>query len=196
MTVRPRLGVILVSVREGRVGAPVADWFLERAGAHGGFDSTLVDLKAVDLPLLCEPHHPRLRKYTDERTHAWSRTVAALDAFVFVTPEYNFSAPPTLVNALDHLYVEWTYKAAAFVSYGGMSGGIRAVQDAKQMLTTFKVVPMVDAVAIPYVGKAIDGGRFSGGEVYDKAAAVMLDELLRWTTALSVLRPSVPAGER
>ena len=184
----PRLGVMVVSVREGRVGDPVAAWFLERARAHGGFEVELVDLKTVDLPLLREPHHPRLQKYTDPGTQAWSRTIAALDAFVFVTPEYNFSAPPAFVNALDHLYVEWGYKAAAFVSYGGMSGGIRAVQDAKQMLTTFKMMPIVETVAIPFVGKLLEEGRFTGGESYERAATAMLDELLRWTNALATLR--------
>ena len=178
---------MIVSVREGRAGDPVGAWFMERAREHGGFEVELLDLQAVDLPLLREPHHPRLQKYTSAKTQAWSRTIAALDAFVFVTPEYNFSAPPSLVNALDHLYVEWGCKAAAFVSYGGMSGGIRAVQHAKPMLTTFKMMPMVETVAIPFVGKLLQDGRFAGGESFDKAARVMLDELLRWTNAIATL---------
>lgn len=184
----PRLGVVLVSVREGRAGEPIANWFLERARDHGGFDSELLDLKAIDLPLLRESNHPRLQKYTEPRTQAWSRTVAALDAFVFVTPEYNFSMPPSLVNALDHLYHEWSYKPAAFVSYGGVSGGLRSVQHAKMMMTTFKLVPMVEAVSIQYVAKALVDGRFPGGESYDKSAKAMLDETLRWTNALLALR--------
>ena len=184
----PRLGVVLVSVREGRVGSPVADWFVDRAREHGGFEVELVDLKAIDLPLLSEPNHPRLQKYTQPKTQQWSATVSALDAFVFVSPEYNFAMPPSLVNALDHLYVEWGYKAAGFVSYGGISGGLRAVQHAKAMLTTFKIVPLVEAVTIPFVSKLVENGRFVGGDAYDKPAKVMLDELLRWTNALASLR--------
>ena len=184
----PRLGVVVVSVREGRVGAPVAEWFAARAREHGGFETELVDLKTVDLPMLSEPNHPRLQKYTQEKTRAWSAQVAALDAFVFVTPEYNFATPPSLVNALDHLYVEWHYKAAGFVSYGGISGGLRAVQHAKSMLTSFKVMPIVEAVTIPFVGKLVENGRVPGGDPYDRSAAVMLDELLKWTDALAPLR--------
>jgi NAD(P)H-dependent FMN reductase len=186
----PRLGVVLVSVREGRAGETVAQWFLERAKDHGGFEVELVDLKAVDLPILREANHPRLQKYTEPKTQAWSKTVAGLDAFVFVTPEYNFSMPPSLVNALDHLYHEWSYKPAGFVSYGGVSGGLRSVQHAKSMMTTFKLVPMVEAVSIQYVAKALVDGRFPGGDYYDKQAVTMLDEMLRWTHALTPLRKS------
>ncbi|HVL66293.1 MAG TPA: NAD(P)H-dependent oxidoreductase [Vicinamibacterales bacterium] len=184
----PRLGVVLVSVREGRVGAAVADWFAGRARGHGGFEVELMDLKAVDLPLLREANHPRLQKYTEPKTIEWSRAVSELDAFVFVSPEYNFSTPPSLVNALDHLYHEWSYKAAGLVTYGGVSGGLRAAQMTRLMLTTFKMVPLVEAVSIPFVSKLLEEGRFTGGESYDRAAHGMLDELLRWTNALAALR--------
>jgi NAD(P)H-dependent FMN reductase len=171
----PRLGVIVASVREGRAGAPVADWFVERARQHGGFDVKLVDLKAIDLPLLSEPNHPRLQKYTHEKTKAWSATVSALDAFVAVTPEYNFGPSPALVNALDHLYVEWNYKPLGFVSYGGVSGGLRAVQMTKMLLTSFKIVPIVEAVSIPFIAKALQDGRFPADDKTNNSAVTMLN---------------------
>ena len=183
-----RLGLVLVSTREGRVGATVADWVLEKAQEHGGFEVEFVDLKGVDLPLLSEPNHPRLKKYTQPKTVAWSETVAALDAFVFVSPEYNFGTPPSLVNALDHLYGEWNYKAAGLVTYGGISGGLRAAQMTKQLLASFKVVPIVEQVAIPFVAQHLTDGVFQANDAHDKSAKVMLDELVRWTTALKTLR--------
>lgn len=193
MSERPRLGVVMVSVREGRVGKPITDWFMQQATRHGGFDVELMDLKEVDLPVLSEPNHPRLKKYTQEKTRAWSARVEALDAFVFVTPEYNYSSPPSLVNALDHLYQEWSYKPVGLVSYGGISGGLRGAQATRLMVTTFKMVPIVEAVAIPFVAKLIADGRFTGGEMYEKSANAMLDELLRWTAALRALRqPGAP----
>lgn len=188
----PRLGVVVASVREGRAGAPVADWFMGRARQHGGFELELLDLKDIDLPMLAEANHPRLQKYTQESTKRWSATVAALDAFVFVTPEYNFGSPPALVNALDTVYVEWGYKPVGFVSYGGVSGGLRSVQMTKMMLTTFKLVPMVEAVSIPFIARELQDGAFPGNEKVDKAATAMLDELLRWTNALRPLRNPDP----
>lgn len=184
----PRLGVVIASTREGRVGLPVAEWFMERARQHGGFELELVDLKAIDLPMFNEPNHPRLKKHTQEKTRRWSATIEALDAFVIVTPEYNFSSPPALVNGLDHLYPEWNYKAAGLVTYGGISGGLRAAQMTKLMLTSFKIVPMVEQVAITFVAKLIEDGRFAATEAHDKSAVTMLDELLRWTKALEALR--------
>lgn len=186
----PRLGVLVTSVREGRIGAVIGEWFVEQARAHGSFDVELVDLADVTLPLLEEPEHPRLQRYTQEGTRQWSARVAALDAFVFVTPEYNGGTPPALVNALDHLYVEWNYKAAAFVSYGGVSAGTRSVQMTRQLLVMLKMAPIAEAVSIPFVAKLVDGEpkRFVGGGSFDKSARGMLDELLRWTHALATLR--------
>jgi NAD(P)H-dependent FMN reductase len=186
----PRLGIIVASTREGRVGLAVSQWFAEAARAHGQFDITILDLKELNLPLFDEPHHPRLERYTRDTTKAWSTTVAPLDAFVIVTPEYNYSSPPSLVNALDHLYVEWNYKAVGFVSYGGISGGIRSVQTTKQLVGSLKMVPIVEAVTIPFVAQHLDKttGAFNATEAHAKAAATMLTELARWTAALDTLR--------
>jgi NAD(P)H-dependent FMN reductase len=185
-----RLGVIVASTREGRAGLPIADWFLGLARQHGAFDVEVLDLKAIDLPLLEEPNHPRVQRYTQDKTKAWSAQVAGCDAFVIVTPEYNFSSPPALVNALDHLYVEWNYKAAGFVSYGGISGGLRSVQMTKLLLTTLKMVPIYEAVTIPFYSQQLDAdsGAFKGNETQEKGASQMLTELARWTNALRTLR--------
>jgi NAD(P)H-dependent FMN reductase len=183
------LDVILVSTRPGRAGEPIGKWFFERAKKHAKFELKLVDLKEANLPLLDEPKHPRLRQYEHAHTKAWSETIAAADAFVFVTPEYNFSLPPTLVNAIDYLFVEWNYKPAAFVSYGGASGGLRSAQMSKLLLTSVKMMPIPEAVAIPFFATMMENGEFKGNEAIEKAITPMLDELHRWATALKTMRP-------
>jgi NAD(P)H-dependent FMN reductase len=186
----PRLGVVIASVREGRVGLPVGQWFVDRATKHGKFEVEVVDLKTIDLPVFAERNHPRLRQYENDKQKAWSAIVARLDAFVFVTPEYNFGPAPSLLNALDYLYVEWNYKPAAFVSYGGISGGLRSVQLSKQTLGALKMVPIVEAVTIPFVAQTIDreAGVFKATDIHDKSAVTLLDELYRWANALATLR--------
>ena len=92
--------------------------------------------------------------------------MARADAFLFVMPEYNYGPPPSLLNAMDYLVREWQYKAVAFVSYGGMSGGIRAVQVTKQLLTTFKMVPLLEAVAIPNVPQHLAHDSFHAQAVH------------------------------
>ena len=185
-----KLTVVLASVRDGRAGQPIAQWFLARAKEHGKFDVELADLKELHLPILNEPDHPRLKKYIHESTKRWSAIVGGSDAFVFVTPEYNYTLPPALVNALDTVYHEWTYKPVGFVSYGGVSGGMRSVQTAKLMVTGFKMMPMIEAVNIPFYTQLMENGVFKSNELHDKAVPVMLDELLRWSEALKTLRPS------
>jgi NAD(P)H-dependent FMN reductase len=183
-----KLTVVVASMREGRAGDPIAQWFVERAKQHGKVDVHVADLKELNLPMMNEPHHPRLKKYVHDSTTQWSDIVDSSDAFVFVTPEYNHSIPPALVNALDTVYHEWTYKPVGFVSYGGVSGGMRAVQTGKLMVTGFKMMPMVEAVNIPFFAQLMENGAFKSNETHDKAAPVMLDELLRWAEALKVLR--------
>jgi len=114
-----RLNIVIGTTRPGRAGPVFAHWLENFARDHGKFEPVLSDLAAFDLPLIDEPHHPRLGKYEKEHTRAWSKAVDAADAFVFVTPEYNYFAAPAIVNAVDYLSREWQYKPAAFFSYGG-----------------------------------------------------------------------------
>jgi NAD(P)H-dependent FMN reductase len=186
----PKLAIIVTSTRDQRAGPAITRWFAERVAQHGKFEGTVVDLKAINLPLLDEPNHPMKRQYQHPHTKAWSEIVAAADAFAFVMPEYNYGMPPALLNALDYLYFEWNYKPAGFVSYGGISGGTRSVQMSKQVITSLKMMPLPEAVSIPFFAKLMDpSGVFQPGDSQSEAATKMLDELLRWTTALKTLRP-------
>jgi len=185
----PRLQIFIVSTRPGRKGEAIARWFEQHARLHAKFEIEMVDLKAVNLPILDEPEHPRLQKYQHDHTKAWSASVSRADAFVFVTPEYNYSSPPSLVNAMDYLVHEWAYKPVGFVSYGGVSGGTRSVQMTKLLVTGLKMMPMTEAVHLPFFMRSFaPDGTFAPDEAQANAAAVMLDELLRWTNALAPLR--------
>src|SRR5437763_11063216 len=184
----PKLEVVITSTRPGRAGKPIGDWFVGRARAHGKFDVAVSDLAELNLPFLDEPKHPRLGQYEHAHSKAWSKTVDAADAFVFVVPEYNYGMPPTLLNALDYLAREWAYKPAGFVSYGGMSGGTRSVQMAKMVLPTLKLMPIPEAVSIPFFNKHLAEGVFTPDAPVDQAVPTMLEELLRWANALAPLR--------
>ncbi|MEZ5566652.1 MAG: NAD(P)H-dependent oxidoreductase [Gammaproteobacteria bacterium] len=187
----PKLHIVICSTRPGRVGPSVARWFHEVAEKHGKFNTELVDLADFKLPVYDEPVHPVQQKYTHEHTKKWSASVAAADAYVFVTPEYNFNPTPALVNALNFVYREWNYKPCGFVSYGGVSGGLRAVQATKLLITTLKMMPMFESVMVQMVARQIDEkGKFNSNEKIDKSAITLLDELLRWTKGLKAMRES------
>ncbi|MDF1522131.1 MAG: NAD(P)H-dependent oxidoreductase [Trueperaceae bacterium] len=185
---RPVLLVVIGSTRPGRVGLPVATWFADRARTHGTFDVHVADLAEVDLPLLDEPFHPRLQRYQHDHTKAWSATAAAADAFAFVAPEYNHGIAAPLKNALDYLGLEWRHKPAGLVSYGGVSAGLRAAAQLKQVLAALQVVPVGAAVSIPFVGQKLEDGALVANEVMEKAATAMLEDLARWHEALRGLR--------
>ena len=183
------LKIIIASTRPGRKGPSIAKWIHEKALAHSAFTVELLDLAEINLPFLDEPEHPRMRKYQHEHTKKWSAVIDSADAFIMVTPEYNFSMTAPLKNALDFLFWEWGKKPVAFISYGGMSGGIRAVQTLKQVVTTLKMMPLPESIAIPFFTKHIDDkGVFTGDETLDKSAVALLNELQAWTGALKTIR--------
>lgn len=183
------LKIIIASTRPGRKGISVANWFIEIAKKDTNFEVEVLDLEKINLPFLDEPQHPRLQEYTQEHTKEWSKKIDAADAFVFVFPEYNFSMPPTLSNAIDFLFKEWHYKPVGLVSYGGVSGGLRAAQMSKLQITTVKMMPITEAVSIPFFEKHIDeNGNFISYEMADQSANVLLKELLKWTIALKTMR--------
>jgi NAD(P)H-dependent FMN reductase len=182
------LNTVICSTRPGRVGPAVAHWFHQLAAEQGMFDARLIDLADFALPVFDEPHHPRQRKYEHDHTRRWSESVAGADAFVFVTPEYNYGPPPSLVNALNYLAVEWNYKPAGFVSYGGVSGGLRGVQVTKQIVTTLRMMPLPEGVAVPMVSQQIKESVFQPNDSNRHAAGTMLGELQRWAQALKPLR--------
>jgi NAD(P)H-dependent FMN reductase len=184
----PTLTVVIASTRPGRAGLPVAEWFIAHARAHGAFEVIVADLAEINLPMLDEPNHPRLRRYTKPHTLAWSATVDASDAFVFVTPEYNYGYPASLKNAIDYLHQEWLHKPVGFVSYGGVAAGTRSIQQLKQVVTALNMMPVNESVTIPFFTQFIVDGEVQPNEVMVLAAGAMLDELARVQAAMGPLR--------
>jgi NAD(P)H-dependent FMN reductase len=189
ISLMPTLTIIIGSTRPGRAGLPIAQWFTGRAVAHGAFDVRVVDLAELNLPFLDEPNHPRLRQYIHQHTKDWSAIVDASDAFVIVTPEYNYGVTAPVKNAIDFLNLEWKDKAIGFVSYGGIAAGTRAVQQLKQIVTTLKMVPVFESVNIPFHAQFIDEeGEVQANDIMVQAASAMLDEMARIDSALRSLR--------
>ena len=183
-----RVMIIVGSVRPGRVGLPVAEWVRDTVAARGDWDVDFVDLAELALPFMDEPAHPRLQQYTKPHTIEWSRRVAAADAVLLVTPEYNYSYSPALKNALDFLNREWWMKPVGFVSYGGVSSGTRGVATLLPTIVGLGLVRVGANVEISFAGRQIEAGVYTPGE---KEAAILdreLDELGRLAEALAPLR--------
>lgn len=183
------LKIIISSTRPGRKCPFIANWIYEVAGQHSDFITDLIDLKTIDLPFFDEPEHPRFEKYTQQHSKDWSAIIKPADAFIIVTPEYNYGYIAPLKNALDFLYNEWSYKPVGFVSYGGVAAGTRAVQMLKQVLNAFKMVPVTSAVSIPAFNKYFDEkNNFNADEGLNKSAQAMFKDLAKWTKFLKEFR--------
>ncbi len=184
-----KLKVIITSTREQRGGIAVANWFVEKVKKYEGFETEVLDLMEINLPMVHEPNHPKLGQYMYDHTKEWSRKIDEADAFIFIMPEYNYGMPPAMLNAIDYLMREWMYKPAGLVSYGGISGGLRSAQMSKQVLTTVKVMPMSEGVAIPFFTKYInEDGVFEPIESVLNSYQILMDELMRWTKGLHYMR--------
>ena len=124
----------------------------------------------------------------------FAERIARADGFVVITPEYNHGYPGTLKNALDLVNAEWRAKPMGFVSYGGPAGGVRAVEQLRQVAVELHLVPLRDAVAIPMARSAFgDGGAPADpdGFIAD-SLETMLERLVWWSRALAAARRAAP----
>jgi len=174
----------------------VTRWWLDTVteqATESGVELVPIALGDLDLPFLDEEEHPSSGIYQHEHSRRWSALVDSVDAIVVVIPEYNYGMPATLKNALDYLSAEWAWKPIGFISYGNTSAGTRAVQHAKQVVTTLRLVPLGATVAIR-ISEAVTAGRLRADASRDKAGAALLDELVLVANALRPLRDTTSAG--
>ncbi len=185
-----RVALVVGSNREGRFGSVVADWLLERIRSRDDIEADVVDVAEVPLPTTLSP--------SPEATGALARVtprLAAADAFVVLTPEYNHSYPAGLKNLIDWHYNEWRAKPVALASYGGLSGGLRAVEHLRQVFAELHAVTVRDTVSFHNAHAAFDGtGRPKDPSGPDAAAKVMLDQLVWWARALREAKERRPYG--
>ncbi|KAK2684479.1 hypothetical protein QWA68_016777 [Fusarium oxysporum] len=137
-----QVGIIAGSQRQIQAGSQITDWVQGIIQNHLGNSNNIkvrrINIKDLGLPIYDEPYPPAQitdsDQYTKDTTKAWSKIVAPLDAFVVVTPEYNFNVPAGLKNAIDLLYFEWTKKPFFIISYGSM-GGTFSYENLKRSLS-------------------------------------------------------------
>jgi NAD(P)H-dependent FMN reductase len=189
-----RVAVIVGSVREGRQGRAVADWFLDAAAGHDdGLELDVVDLADVRLPMVLPGWGSAPSPEAVAALKDVTPRLAAADAFVVVTPEYNHSFPASLKNFIDWHHREWQAKPVGFVSYGGLAGGLRAVEQLRLVFAELHAMTVRDSVSLhgPWSGLAEDGAPRDAA-VCEGAAKGMLGQLSWWGRALRAARGTRP----
>jgi NAD(P)H-dependent FMN reductase len=183
-----QLALILGSTREGRFGPVVAQWFVSQARPRDDMVLDVIDLADLDLPAV----HPARR---GPAVRAFAERIDRADAFVVVTPEYNHGYPASLKQAIDLARHEWQAKPVGFVSYGGMSGGLRAVEQLRQVFPELHAMTVRDTVSFHLAHSRFDeSGQPREPAGCSAAAKTMLDQLTWWATALRTARAADSYG--
>ncbi|MFD6395201.1 NADPH-dependent FMN reductase [Nocardia sp. NPDC060249] len=179
-----KLAIIIGSVRDGRFGPVVANWFAQQVDDR--FEVDIIDLADTALPALPavppaldpDPVRPAdMRELTDR--------LAAADAYVIVTPDYNRSYPAALKAAIDWHFTQWDAKAIGFVGYSGGSGGLLAIEHLRQVFNELNAHTVRNYVSFPRYYMLFDeAGRLHDPQEPAAAATALLDQLHWWTSAL------------
>jgi NAD(P)H-dependent FMN reductase len=184
----PRIAVLIGSTRPGRSGPAVARWFLGEAERGGAVQPVLVDLADADLPSALVSGAQVSRGVRELRAR-----LADADGFVVITPEYNHSFPAALKQAIDLTGKEWQAKPVAFVSYGGRSGGLRAVEQLRQIYPEMHATTIRETVTFHGIWDYLGAdGELRADKEQTAAAHLLIDQLAWWAHTLRAGRVSRP----
>ncbi len=186
MNEKINVALIYGSIREGRYCDIVAKWACSQIRARDGYTLDIVDPATLSLsPPLERGINPDLEDLRERLEQA--------DAFIIVTPEYNHGYPAPLKHLIDSVNKEWQAKPVAFVSYGGVSGGLRAVEQLRQVFVEVHATTMRNSVSFANAWEQFD----ERGNLYapvraEKSMEMMLAQLSWWASALKDARNSIP----
>lgn len=168
-----KVGLVYGSTRPGRFCDTIARWAAARIAAHAGFSVELIDPAQTDASL--------------------GTRLAVCDAFIVVTPEYNHGYPAPLKELIDSYGEEWHAKPVAFVSYGGVSGGLRAVEQLRLVFAELHAVTVRDSVSFAGAWEQFDAsGALRNPERFERSMDAMLRRLHWWAVSLAHARSVWP----
>ncbi|WP_337182287.1 NADPH-dependent FMN reductase [Shinella sp.] len=179
---KDRLTIALIygSGRQGRFADTIAGWLEPELAGFGQYDIVRVD--------------PAELAFTPGGLDAASAgivesAISQADAFLIVTPEYNHAYPAALKAVIDCCFRPWHAKPVAFVSYGGVSGGLRAVEQLRLVFAELHAVAIRETVSLAHAWTQFDpaGNPFRPGQLNGQLA-VLMKRLTWWAEALKAAR--------
>lgn len=194
---KPKIGIVVGSVREGRFAEKALDWFKPIADARSDLDFVVLDLLEFDLPLFNEAPPSSGKPVKNPNGKRWRQALAELDGFVFLTAEYNHGPTAALKNAIDWAWYEWNKKPVAFIGYGN-TGAARAIEQLREIAVEVELVSVRKAI---HVGGAemmaiwSDGKSIGDFDHFKDEAATMLDSLCWWAETLKPAREEAKKNE-
>ncbi len=179
-----RIATIVGSNRSGRFAPVVRDWFASKVADHQEIVHDIIDLAETPLPSILPAFRESISTHDEQLLKAVSPRLAAADGFVVITPEYNHSYPGALKTAIDWHNAEWRAKPVGFVSYGGISGGLRAVEHLRLVFAELHAVTIRNTVSFANAWDkfALEGPPLNTGA--EEAANLLLQQLTWWARLL------------
>ncbi|MFG2222279.1 NADPH-dependent FMN reductase [Streptomyces sp. NPDC048644] len=186
------VAVLVGSTREGRFAPTVTQWLTRQLARRDDMTTDVIDLAETDLPTVLPAFGQPPAAGTEEALARISPRLAAADAFVFLTPEYNHSFPAPLKNAIDWHNTQWHAKPVGFVSYGGLSGGLRAVEQLRVVMAELNATTIRNTVSFHNAWTRFSEDGAVDDPQVDAAATALLDQLAWWAHALRDARSIRP----
>ena len=180
------LALLYGSTREGRFCDTVANWLRTQIDLRRDYIVDAVDPTLLDLPL-------RHGGAPSADLVNLQQRIWRADAFVVVVPEYNHGYPAALKHMIDRVASHWQAKPVGFVAYGGLSGGVRAVEQLRQVFSGLHATPVRDGVYFAQAWDRFEGAGLSrDADASARAARRMLDQLAWYGHALRQARAAWP----
>lgn len=184
--------IITASTRTGRFGPVPAAWAAEQARRRADLDVETVDLAQTPLPAILGEVDARGRP--PSAVAELGRSLDRAEAVVIVTPVYNRGYPASLKNAIDWFYDEWARTPVGFVSYGGRTGGVEAVEQLRPVFSELRTMTIQPVLSFPDYWDSIDSnGDLALPDSAALAAHRFFDELVWWSLAMRIARAEMPA---
>ena len=169
-----KIGIVYGSTRPGRFCDTVARWSAAQIAKRNLFAIETIDPG-------------------DSNRADLKQRLGACDAFVVITPEYNHGYPAPLKELIDSFGEEWHAKPVAFVSYGGISGGLRAVEQLRLVFAELHAVTIRDSVSFAGAWEQFDAnGALRNPDRAERSMDTMLRRLHWWAIALTNARSVWP----
>ncbi|WP_423821497.1 NAD(P)H-dependent oxidoreductase [Salinisphaera sp. SPP-AMP-43] len=180
------VAVIMGSARYGRRCDAVAQWAAHGLDSDPRMVVDMIDPRALPLSLNDQP-------LPKQAWHNLESRLERADAFVVVTPEYNHGYPAALKQLIDAVRYPWRAKPAAFVSYGGRSGGIRAIEQLRLVFAELHTFTLAESVDIAHIDRYVDEhNQFRAAPELERALEALTERLHWWGRALREARHAAP----
>lgn len=176
--------VLLGTGREGRASEKAARLVHEEI-KKAGVASVLIDARDYAMAATHASWQPR------PENKPWQEAMAKADGLIIVAPEYNHGYPGELKIVLDSLYKEYARKPVAICGVSsGPFGGTRLVEQLRQVVIEFSMVPLRNVVYFSNIVQTFnDDGSLKDGAVRERLKP-MFEELFWYARALKAARAS------